>query len=255
LLSADVVLAPVVSSLSPASGSPAGGNAVKIAGLYLDGATSVTFGSTPASSFSVDSASQITAVAPSSIPSTVDVRVTGPGGSSEAAPADQYTYAAPMTTTTSVVPPVTLLAPPLAGPVAKPAVSGLGQSSSRWRRGKGLPHISSAGAPVGTTFSFTLNEPATASFAFTRRAPGRRAKGRCVAVTPGNAGKPKCKRTLNVGSFSLAGHSGLNEASFQGRLSRAKTLQPGAYSVVLTARDSRGLKAASQPLSFTILPG
>jgi hypothetical protein len=255
LLSADVVLAPVVSSLSPASGDPAGGNAVRIAGLYLDGATSVTFGSTPASSFSVDSASQITAIAPASAASTVDVRVTGPGGSSEVGGEDRYTYAAPSTTTSGTAPVVTLVAPPPGGPVAKPAVSGLGQSASRWRRGKGLPHISSAGAPVGTTFSFSLNEPATASFAFTRRAPGRRAKGRCVAVSPGNANKPKCKRTVNAGSFSLAGHAGLNKATFQGRLSSAKTLPPGTYSLVVTARDSRGLKAASQPLSFTIVPG
>lgn len=257
LLGAEVVLAPVISSISPASGVPAGGNAVKISGQYLDGATKVTFGSMPASSFSVDSVSQITAIAPASTPATVDVRVTGPGGSSDVGSQDHYTYAAPPTTTTSAGgSPGALLAAPPGGPVAKPAVSSLGQSSSRWRRGKGLPHISSAGgAPVGTTFSFTLNEPATASFAFTRGAPGRRVRGRCVAVTPGNASKAKCKRTVSAGSFSLAGHPGLNKVSFQGRLSSAKTLAPGTYGLMLTASDSRGLKASSPPLSFTIIPG
>jgi hypothetical protein len=256
LLGAEVVLAPVVSSISPASGVPAGGNAVKISGQYLDGATKVTFGSTPASSFSVDSVSQITAIAPASAPATVDVRVTGPGGSSDVGPQDLYTYAAPATTTTSAGgSPGALLAAPPGGAVAKPAVSSLGQSSSRWRRGKGLPRIASAGAPLGTTFSFSLNEQATASFAFTRRASGRRVKGRCVAVTPGNSGKARCKRTVSAGSFGLAAHSGLNKVTFQGRLSSTKTLKPGTYSLILTARDSRGLSAVSQPLSFTILPG
>jgi hypothetical protein len=252
LVSADVVLTPLLGSLSPAAGSTAGGNAVTITGQYLDGTTSVTFGSSPASSFSVDSASQITAIAPSSIPSTVDVRVTGPGGSSAVGLADHYTYAAP--TTTAGGPTGTLLTAQPGGTIAKPAVSGFGQSASRWRRGKGLPHISSArGAPVGTTFSFTLNEPAAASLGFTRSAAGRRVKGRCVAVTPRNAGKARCRRTVIAGSLVLAGHTGLNKMSFQGRLSNATTLKPGTYRVSVTVRDSRGVKAASQPLSFTIV--
>jgi IPT/TIG domain len=57
-LNAEVVLTPVMSSLSPAAGSTTGGNAVTIGGRFLDGATSVTFGSMPASGFSVDSSTQ-----------------------------------------------------------------------------------------------------------------------------------------------------------------------------------------------------
>lgn len=252
LLSADVVLTPVLGSLSPTAGSTAGGNAVAITGQYLDGATSVTFGSSPASSFSVDSASRITAIAPATAPSTVDVRVTGPGGSSEVGSADRYTYATPMTTTGA--PPSTLLAAQPGGAIAKPAVSGFGQSASRWRRGKGLPHISSAGgAPVGTTFSFTLNEPSSVSFAFSQRRAGRRVRGRCVAVTPGNAGKARCKRTVKAGSFSLPGHEGLNKAGFQGRLTSSKALKPGTYAVSIVASDAHGLRAISPSLSFTIV--
>jgi hypothetical protein len=249
MLSAEEVLTPVVTLLSPASGSASGGNAVNIAGLYLDSATGVTFGSTPASSFSIDSSNEITAIAPASAASTVDVRVTGPGGSSQPGAGDRYTFTAPATTTL-----VPLLGPSLA--LAKPTVSGFGQSASRWRRGRSLPRISSAGAPPrGTTFGFSLSEPATASFAFTQRVPGRRVGGRCVVVGQRNAGKPKCKRTVGVGSFSLAGHAGLNKVHFQGRLSSAKTLKPGAYGVAISARDSHGLRSAPQSLSFTIVPG
>ncbi len=242
-LSADVVLAPVLSSLGPTSGSTAGGNAVEIAGRYLDGATSVTFGSTPASSFSVDSPNQITAIAPASVASTVDVRVSGPGGSSEVGPADRYTSTAPAASTNTTV---------AGGPPAKPTVTGFSESSSRWRRGRSLPHISSA-TPVGTTFSFALNEPASVNLAFTQRVPGRRVAARCIAPGHGNAGRPRCKRPLTVGSFALPGHAGLDELDFQGRLSRSKTLKPGSYLVSLSASDARGLKVVSRSLSFTIV--
>ena len=253
LVNADVVLAPAVSSLSPVSGGTAGGTAVTITGKYLDGATGVTFGATPASSFGVDSPSQITAIAPASTAATVDVHVTGPGGLSQTSAADHYTFTAPATTTT--VPTTTTGSSPLGSVSATPAVGGFNQSASRWRRGGALPHISSVGRPpVGTTFSFSLNEPATLSFVFTQRVAGRRVNGRCVAVAHGNAGKPRCKRTVNVGSFGLAGHAGLNKVRFQGRLSGARTLKPGTYSVAVAARDSRGLKAVSQSLSFTVVP-
>ncbi len=247
-LNADIVLAPLVSSLAPTSGSAAGGNAVKISGLYLDGASSVTFGSTPASSFSVDSSSQITAIAPPSTASTVDVRVSGPGGSSEVSPADNYTFTAPgatsPTTNTAVA----------GGPAVKPIVTGFSESSSRWRRGRSLPHISSAGgAPVGTTFGFSLNEPASVNLTFTQSVSGRRLAGRCVAPGHRNAGRPRCKRTLLVGSFALPGHAGLDKVGFEGRLSGSKTLKPGSYLVSLTAREAHGLKVVSRSLSFTII--
>ncbi len=254
LVSADVVLAPVVGSLSPAAGSTAGGNAVTITGKYLDGATSVTFGSSPALSFSVDSSSQITAIAPATAPSTVNVRVTGLGGSSDVGLADRYTFVA-LTTATGTGPPSSLLVTPPFAVVTRPAVSGFGQSASRWRRGKGLPHIAAVGATVGTTFSFTLNEPASVSFTFTQRRPGRRVKGRCVAVAPGNATKARCKRTVKAGSFSLPGHQGLNKAGFQGRLTSSKALRPATYAVSIVASDAQGLRAVSPSLSFTIVAG
>jgi hypothetical protein len=245
LFNADVVLAPVLSSLSPASGSTAGGNAVKISGRYLDGASGVTFGSTPASSFSVDSFGQITAIAPPSTASTVDVRVSGPGGSSEVGSGDRYTFGGASTTTGT--------GGPALQPV-KPTVTGFSESSSRWRRGRSLPHISSAsGAPVGTTFSFGLNEPASVNLTFTQSGPGRLLAGRCVAPGHGNARRPRCKRPLLVGSFTVPGHAGLDSVRFGGRLSGSRTLKPGSYLVSLTARAGHGPKVFSRSLRFTII--
>jgi hypothetical protein len=247
-LNAEVALRPVISSLAPASGSTTGGNAVKIDGLYLTGATSVTFGSTPASSFSVDSSNQITAIAPATGASTVDVRVTGAGGSSEAVSADKYTFTAAAATTTPAPTPVAQGGP------AKPAVAGFGESATRWRRGRSLPRISSASsAPVGTTFSFSLNEPAAATFTFTHSVAGRRARGHCVTPNPGNAHKPRCKRTVTVGSFAVSGKAGQNKVRFQGRLSSVKTLKPGTYAVSVTAHDAHGLRGVSRSISFTIV--
>ena len=58
---------------------------------------------------------------------------------------------------------------------------------------------------------------------------------------------------VSAGGFSLPGHPGVNKDFFQGRLSRARTLRPGAYTLDLSARDARGLTSASQSLSFTIV--
>lgn len=58
------VSAPVVTSLSPVAGPVAGGTVVTLTGTDFTGATSVLFGVTPATGFTVDSVTQITATAP-----------------------------------------------------------------------------------------------------------------------------------------------------------------------------------------------
>jgi hypothetical protein len=193
----------------------------------------------------VVSANQITAVAPASAAGQVDVQVTGPGGTSAAVAADRYTF-------TPVVAVPALSGSPSGGQAVKPAVSALAQTATRWRRGGKLPHISRAGVPVGTTFSFSLGEATNASFAFSRHASGRRVGGRCVAMTPRNVSKRRCARKLAVGGFSLPGHAGANKVAFQGRLSKAKTLRPGTYTL-LVSTPSAGPAAPSQSLTFTIV--
>src|SRR5207253_10301057 len=65
--------APAVTSLSPATGSTAGGTTVTITGTDCTGATGVTFGTVAATSFLVVSGTSITAVSPSEAAATVDV--------------------------------------------------------------------------------------------------------------------------------------------------------------------------------------
>ncbi len=81
--------APVVTSVSPASGPV--GTSIVITGTGFTGATSVTVGGVSAA-FTVNSSTQITATVPAGTPAgVVDVRVTGPGGTSLNTASDNFT--------------------------------------------------------------------------------------------------------------------------------------------------------------------
>ncbi len=85
---------PVITSITPKSGSIKGGTTVRIVGQYLS-ATSVSFGSSPAARFRVNSPTQITAVSPRrSVPGVVAVSITTGGGKSAAVAADKFIYTA-----------------------------------------------------------------------------------------------------------------------------------------------------------------
>ncbi|GGP22624.1 IPT/TIG domain-containing protein [Silvimonas iriomotensis] len=88
------VTAPTVSGISPTSGPTAGGTTVLLTGTNFSGASAVFFGGTSAS-FTVNSATQITATAPAGSAGTQHVTVTTPGGTSTTSAADQYTWVAP----------------------------------------------------------------------------------------------------------------------------------------------------------------
>ena len=84
---------PTVSSISPSNGPLGGGTVVTITGTGFLGVTAVDFGTTPATSFTVVSATSIIAVSPPSATGmVVDVTVTTPGGTSPASAADQFAY-------------------------------------------------------------------------------------------------------------------------------------------------------------------
>ena len=85
--------APKVTSVSPTSGTTAGGTAVTIIGTNFTGATSVTFGGAAAAGVVVNSAgTQITAVTPAHAAGAVPVQVTTPLGASTTV---NYTYVTP----------------------------------------------------------------------------------------------------------------------------------------------------------------
>lgn len=92
-LSAEVQPTPAIDSIAPDSGSALGGTSVKITGTNFTAASAVKFGSTPATGFTVESETQITAIAPASTTvGPVDVTVTTLAGSSATTRDDQFTY-------------------------------------------------------------------------------------------------------------------------------------------------------------------
>lgn len=115
-------------------------------------------------------------------------------------------------------------------PPAVPTLTGLKQSHQSWREGTKAASISSHNhkPPVGTTFSFALNEAASVQLAFT------------------TAGKP-------AGTLVLAGPAGSDKISFDGVLKGAKRLKPGTYTVSFTASNSAGKKSSTSKLTFTIV--
>ncbi|WP_217547751.1 IPT/TIG domain-containing protein, partial [Streptomyces sp. GbtcB6] len=96
-------MAPLVTSVSPSQGNPAGGTAVTISGSGFTGAIAVRFGSRLATNVAVVSDTQITATTPAGT-GTVGVTVTGPGGTSTQNVTFTYSVV-PAPSITSLVPP------------------------------------------------------------------------------------------------------------------------------------------------------
>ncbi len=143
--------------------------------------------------------------------------------------------------------------------VAAPRLTAVKQSASKWRLGTKLARLVTVstrparrnGLPVGTTFTFSVDQAARVSFAFRHTAQGRRVGGKCVTKTKGNASRPRCTRTLSDGTLRVAARSGINRLRFEGRVNAGKKLKPGAYSVIIKATTG-GKTSPARSLRFTI---
>jgi hypothetical protein len=140
-----------VTAVAPSTGPSAGGTTVTITGDGFTGATGVRFGSVATASFTVVSATSITAVSPASGAGTVDVSVVNPGGSSAASAGDRFTFV--------LVPTVTAVSPSSGPPGGGTEVTITGTSFS------GATRVAfggtSAGFVVNGDTSITAYSPAT----------------------------------------------------------------------------------------------
>jgi hypothetical protein len=94
-LSAEVQPTPAITSITPSSGSIAGGTVVKITGTDFTAASAVKFGDTPAASFAVISETEMTATAPpTSVAGRVDITATTLAGTSPTSGGDRFNYQA-----------------------------------------------------------------------------------------------------------------------------------------------------------------
>jgi alpha-tubulin suppressor-like RCC1 family protein len=89
---------PTLTTVKPGKGPAAGGTTVTISGASLSGATAVDFAATPATSFTVNSATSITAVAPAGTAGAAAITVTTPNGTVVSAVKHGFTYEAPRIT-------------------------------------------------------------------------------------------------------------------------------------------------------------
>lgn len=56
-----------------------------------------------------------------------------------------------------------------------------------------------------------------------------------------------------AGRLTFAGRRGGNRVAFQGRVSPCKALEPGRYTLVITAANPAGMRSAPKSLRFTIV--
>lgn len=278
-------LPPAVTAIEPSSGTEAGGTEVQISGSGFSGAKEVRFGSTPASEFSVKSPTQIRAIAP---PGTgvVDVTVTTPSGSSEASPADRFSYSPQVTLTSSPNPSVhgqkvtftAKVIPPFEGSPTPLGTVAFTEGSTtlgvvNLSKGTATFNTTALGAgkhPVFASYSGDANYPAAQSAAITQvvekaateltlssslnPAPYGSAatlKASVYALAPG-AGTPAGTVTFREGetvidTVQLSGHS----ASLS-----LKTLPPGVHTFTATySGDPNNQPSAGEALSQTIVKG
>jgi hypothetical protein len=135
--------APTVATVSPSSGPTTGGTTVNITGTNLTGATSVMFGSTAATAFTVNQDGSITATSPASQGGAVNVTVTTAGGTSATNSGDQYTYVAP--------PPTVVIVNPNSGPAGTPVTVS----------GTNFTGVTEVDFGSGNKASFTVNNSTT----------------------------------------------------------------------------------------------
>jgi hypothetical protein len=146
-----------------------------------------------------------------------------------------------------------------------PALGSIREAHKTWREGRSLAKLATAGRasakhktkpkpPVGTTFTFTLNTPATLKLAFAEHVGGRLVRHKCVAQTKHNKHDHACTRSVSAGSLTLAGHAGTDKITFQGRLSSKHKLASGTYTLTLTATNATG-QSRSRTTTFTIAKG
>jgi alpha-tubulin suppressor-like RCC1 family protein len=156
---------PTVTKVGPKKGPVTGGTTVTVTGTSLTAASTVKFGSTNASSFTVKSDTSITATAPPSAVGTVDVTVTTLVGTSAISSADQFKFV--------------------------PAVRGLNPNSGSSAGGTSVT-VTGAGFALGTTattFKFGTRKATSVNCTSTTT---------CTIISPAHpAGTVHVKATVN----------------------------------------------------------
>ncbi|MFT7773179.1 MAG: putative Ig domain-containing protein [Roseateles sp.] len=238
--------------------------------MNLIGVTSVKFGGTNASSFTVDSATKITAAAPSGS-GTVDITVTNAAGTSAVTAADQFTY---------VIPPV---ANAVSATVAHGSSANLiplnitGMAATSVAVGTQATHGTATASGTTITYTPAASYSGTDTFTYTATNGGGTSAPATVSITVSNATvtySPSSPSAGGVGSAysqSIASASGATApysyALASGSLPAGLTLASngtisgtptagGSFNIIVTATDSSTgtgpFSATSGTLTLTV---
>jgi hypothetical protein len=136
----------------------------------------------------------------------------------------------------------------------KPKLTKLRLSAKRFRIGRKL--ASASAVRTGTNVRYSLSEAATVTLSFERVSRGRKVGKRCVKAKRSNRRRKHCTRYTAVKpALKFANQAaGQRTIHFEGRLSRRKTLKPGAYRLTLRARDAAGNLSSRLRARVTVLP-
>ena len=260
------VATPSVSSVSPPTGTTAGGTTVTVGGTGFTAVKTVTFGGIAGAGLTVISATELTVTSPAHIAATVAVRVLTAGGTSPASSADQYAYATPLGpvtklkashTTTTVT--LTWLSP------ASPSLAGV---MIRRAQGTSAPSSPTSGTlvadvtPAATTYTDTgLTPGATYSYAlFAYGNAGNYASAATVTVTIGTLAPVDVSGTLTQDTtWSPAAASAyIIQGSLDVPAGVTLTIDPGAVVKALGSQLSvegtlDAVGTAGSPVTFTSL--
>ena len=138
-----------------------------------------------------------------------------------------------------------------------PLVTGIA-TDRRWAVGATITALG-AGRRVktGTSFRYTLSEPATVSIAIARARSGRRVGKRCVKPSRKNRRRRRCTRHRRVVALTRAALAGANSTPFSGRWidprNRRRALRRGRYRATIVATDAAGNKSAPKRLRFRVV--
>lgn len=152
--------APTLTGVSPSSGSTAGGTSVTLSGTNLTGASAVSFGGTPGSGITVNSATSVTVTTPSHPAGTVNVAITTSGGTTNLP--NGYTFVAPAPPTANSVS-ATVAANSsnssiplnISGAATSVAVSGSASHGSAVASGTSITYTPTPGYSGPDTFTYT----------------------------------------------------------------------------------------------------
>ena len=167
--------------------------------------------------------------------------------------------AATQTATYSVTPPPAGTRPPGLATRRRhatppPLITAVRQSAAVWRE-HSTPRSTSFAkkVPVGTTFSFHIDQQAHIRLTFGKQTNGRDVRSRCVAQTTNNEHESHCMRTVVAGTLRLSVHPGAHKLHFAGHVSRTRKLKPGRYALTIVATNSTGHHSKPRTLNFTIV--